>query len=75
MGATFWIKRYFVVLCGAFVIISGAQLLKGNDLSYSFIHGGIWAFITASIFVASRIYQSRKGQHCAICQDTPEMKK
>ena len=74
MGRKFWIKRFFVVLLGALILISGAQILKGNELSYSIIHGGIWALITASVFTVARIYQSRRGQHCAICQDTPEFK-
>jgi hypothetical protein len=75
MGLKFWVKRFLVVLCGAFVIICGAQMLKGNDLVYSVTQGGIWALITASVFTTARIYQSRRGQHCAICKDTPELKK
>ncbi|WP_039914239.1 hypothetical protein [Cellvibrio mixtus] len=75
MGAKFWVKRFFVVLCGAFIIICGAQILKGNSLSYSINQGGMWAFISASVFTISRIYQAGRGQYCAICKDTPEVKK
>jgi hypothetical protein len=73
MGPDFWMKRFFTVLAGAFVIILIAQMLKGHALSYSAVHSAIWAPITALIFTAARLYQSRKGQHCAICKDTPEM--
>lgn len=73
MGLTFWVKRFFVVLVGAFIFICGAQILKGNDLNYSITQGGVWALITASVFTISRIYQTRRGQHCSICKDTPEM--
>ena len=74
MGTRFWIKRFFLVLCIAFVIIAGAQILKGRDLSYSIMHAGLWSLIAATIFILARLYQSRRGQHCAICKDTPETK-
>ena len=74
MGTTFWIKRFFTVLVGAFIIICGAQMLKGHDLSYSLTQGGIWGMLTAAVFTIARYFQSRRGQHCAICKDTPEMR-
>jgi hypothetical protein len=73
MGTAFWIKRFLVVLAGAFLVICAAQMLKGHDFSYAAIQGAIWGVITATVFTVARIYQSRKGQHCAICKDTPEM--
>ena len=74
MGAKFWIQRFFTVLGGAFVIICAVQLLKGHDLSYSATQAGIWGFISASVFTAGRFFQARRGQHCALCNDTPEMR-
>jgi hypothetical protein len=71
MGTTFWIRRYVLVLVGTFVVIAGAQVLRGRALEASIIHGLIWSVVSASIFVGARIYQSRKGQHCAICNDIP----
>ena len=73
MGAAFWIKRFFTVLVGAFVVIVVAQLLKGHAAKYSATHGAIWGFVSAAVFTAARYWQSRRGQHCAICKDTPEM--
>lgn len=73
MGTTFWIKRFLTVLAGAFVVIGAAQMLKGHDLPYSVTQAAIWAAITATVFTVARFYQSRRGQHCAICKDTPEM--
>lgn len=73
MGTAFWIKRFFTVLLGAFVVICAAQLIKGHGFAYASIQGAIWGLITAVVFAAARVYQSRKGQHCAICKDTPEM--
>jgi len=73
MGAAFWIKRFFTVLLGAFAFICAAQLLKGHDFTYASTQGAIWGLIAAAVFTVARIYQSRRGQHCAICKDTPEM--
>jgi len=73
MGLRFWIKRFFIVLLGAFVIICAAQILKSHDFRYAAVQGAVWAVITASVFTVARFIQSRRGQHCAICKDTPEM--
>ena len=73
MSAAFWIKRFFTVLVGAFIVIAAAQLLKGYGVKYSAAHGAIWGFVSAAVFTAARYWQSRRGQHCAICKDTPEM--
>jgi hypothetical protein len=72
MGAAFWIRRFLVVFASTLVIITGAQMLKGHTLGYSVTQGLIWAAIASTIFTGARIYQSRRGQHCAICGDTPE---
>jgi hypothetical protein len=73
VGAAFWVRRFVVVFAGAFVVIAGVQFLKGHTLDYSVTEGLLWSVITATVFTAARIYQSRKQQHCAICRDTPEM--
>lgn len=73
MGTTFWIRRFTLVFIAACVVIACAQWLKGHTLSYSITQGLVWAAVSASVFTAARIYQSRQGQHCAICRDTPEM--
>ena len=72
MGATFWIRRFLLVFATGLAIITGAQMLKGHTLGYSVSEGLLWAAVAASIFTGGRIYQSRGGQHCAICRDTPE---
>jgi hypothetical protein len=72
MGIAFWIRRFLLVFAGALVIISGAQLAKGHTLEHSLTEGLLWSAVTAAVFVAVRIHKSRKGQHCAICADTPQ---
>ncbi|WP_308365087.1 MULTISPECIES: hypothetical protein [unclassified Microbulbifer] len=74
MGTAFWVRRFFTVLAGAFVIIFGVQMLKGYDLSYSLVQAAIWGPLSAIVFIFSRFFQARRGQHCAICKDTPEMR-
>jgi hypothetical protein len=74
LGAAFWVRRFILVWTAAFVLIAGAQALKGHDPAYALTQGLLWATISAGIFVVARLYQSRRGQHCAICRDTPEMR-
>lgn len=74
MGAAFWVKRFFVVMMGAFAIISLVQWLKGHGPAYALAQGALWGVISATVFVSGRIYQSRRGRHCSICKDTPEMR-
>ncbi|MBD3668966.1 MAG: hypothetical protein HUJ16_13445 [Kangiella sp.] len=74
MGYSLWIKRFITILTAAFIVIAGAQYLKNNDLSYALLQGAIWAPITATLFTVSRFFQAKRGQHCALCKDTPEMR-
>lgn len=74
MGTTFWVRRFIVVFIGAFAVIAAAQLLNGPTALHAVTEALVWAAISSGIFIASRIYQSRKGKHCALCRDTPEMR-
>lgn len=74
MGTAFWVKRFLVVMMGAFAIISLVQWLKGHGVDYALAQGAIWGTISATVFVSARIYQSRRGMHCSICKDTPDMR-
>lgn len=73
MGTAFWIRRFLVVFAGAFVIIAGVAVLKGHAMDESVVQGLLWGAASAALFTGSRIWQSRRGVHCAICRDTPEM--
>jgi len=73
MGSLFWIRRFVVVFLGALVVIGAGQLLQGRSLGHSLSHGLFWAFVAAGVFTAARLHQARRGQHCALCRDTPEM--
>jgi cell division protein FtsW (lipid II flippase) len=73
MKPNFWIKRFFVIFIGAFLILLVVGLFKKRSLERAIAESAVWAGLTAVVFVTARIYQSRKGQHCALCRDTPEM--
>ena len=73
MGTAFWIRRFLTVLVIAFAIICTAQFLKTDNIFYAVTQAAIWSVISAIIFTVARYFQSRRGQHCAICKDTPEM--
>jgi hypothetical protein len=71
MTAVSWAKRFAFVYVGAFLILSLAGLLRSRGLEQSLAHAAIWSPISASIFIATRLYWSRKGRHCALCCDKP----
>jgi hypothetical protein len=73
VGTAFWIRRFFTVLLLVGVIVAFAHWVKGHTFQYAITQGAIWGCISAAVFTAARIYQSRRKQHCAICKDTPEM--
>ena len=72
MGTAFWIRRFVTVFVGAFGLIAASHLVRGRGLEYALVEAGLWAPITACVFTAARLYQSRRGQHCSVCRDTPE---
>ena len=74
MGAKFWFKRFLTVLIGAFVVIGAAQMIKTHDLRYALTQASIWGIASAAVFTVARLYQSGRGQHCAVCRDIPEIR-
>ena len=74
MGTVFWLRRFTTVFALAFLVISASQwLLRGRTPADAALQGVIWAAIAATLFTATRIYKSRRGEHCALCRDTPEL--
>lgn len=73
MGTAFWIKRFAVVVAIAFAVIFAAHWLRGRGLEYAATHAAVWGVVSALVFTVARFYQARRGQHCALCKDTPEM--
>ncbi len=74
MGSVFWIKRFLIVAFAAFAVLTAVELLKGHELVQAVLFGLGWGALASALFTVTRIYRSRKGQHCAICNDIPESK-
>jgi hypothetical protein len=74
MGRMFWIKRFLIVALVATAILTAVELLKGHELVQAVLFGLGWGVLASAVFTVTRIYRSRKGQHCAICNDVPESK-
>ena len=72
MPLTFWLKRFLVVLTGTFAVLSAVSLLRGRPPAQAAGESALWAGIATIIFIATRVYRSRQGQHCELCGDTPE---
>jgi len=74
MPLSFWIKRFATVFLGAFIVLLVVGLLKERALPIAAKESALWAGIAATIFIVTRIYRSRRGQHCELCRDTPQMR-
>ena len=74
MSTGFWIKRFLTVFALAFAVIGAAQLVKGHDVAYAATQAAIWSAVAAAIFTITRLFRARRGEHCAVCNDTPEMR-
>ncbi len=74
MGYKFWIKRglcLFVVILNVLFII---ELLKQHSIEESIIFAITWSFLGTSVFIGTRLYYSRKGIECVLCNDIPSRK-
>ena len=72
MKPTFWIKRFITVFTGVFLLLFIVYLVRGRTPSTAATESALWAAISTSLFIATRLYRSRQGQHCELCGDTPE---
>jgi hypothetical protein len=72
MSFKFWFIRAIKVFSGALIILFIVGQLKGHSLQDSILFALLWAFLSTSVFIGSRIYQSRKGVACALCNDIPD---
>ena len=72
MPLSFWLKRFLIVFSGAFAVLLGVALLRSRPPAQAAAESALWAGIATSIFIATRVYRARQGQHCELCGDTPE---
>lgn len=74
MPFSFWLKRFLFVFSGVFAVLLLVALVRGRSLGQSASESALWSAITTVIFILTRLYRSRQGQHCELCRDTPEMR-
>jgi len=72
MGYKFWIIRSLKVFIGISVLLFIVELLKQHSIEESIIFAVTWSFLATMVFIGSRVYQSRKGVECALCNDTSD---
>ncbi|KAA1156129.1 hypothetical protein [Pseudoalteromonas fuliginea] len=71
MGFKFWFVRALKVFLGVAALLFIVELLKQHSVQEALIFACTWSSITTTIFICSRLYQSRKGVECALCNDIP----
>jgi hypothetical protein len=71
MGYKFWIIRAIKVFTGVLILLFSVQLLKQHSVENAIMFAITWSFLTTSVFIGHRFYQSRKGIKCVLCNDTP----
>jgi hypothetical protein len=71
MGTTFWLRRAATVFAMTASVLFVVSVLQGRGLAGSVEFTAIWATASTAVFIGARLYQSSRGQHCALCQDIP----
>lgn len=72
MGVRFWIKRFFLVAAGAFLVLLLVERLKSHGWHAAFAFSSFWALATATVFIGTRMYYASRGVACPMCKDLPE---
>lgn len=67
MKSLLWPRRFAIIFGVAFVLIAGAQLLRGRTAEAAVLHSLIWSAVSATIFVAAQAHRERRKERCAVC--------
>lgn len=73
MGLKFWLIRSIKVFSAIAALLFVVELLKQHPVLESILFALAWSFVATGIFIGSRLYQSRKGVECALCDDMPKV--
>lgn len=73
MGLRFWVPRLAAVFAIAFLIIAASQLLKGHSIEDATTHGLLWAAISSALFNATRYWNLRRCERCAVASASAEL--
>lgn len=72
MPVAFWIKRFLFIAGATATALTAIGLLKGRSFQRSIVESLVWGCCVGAIVVATRLYRSRRGEKCDMCQDIPE---
>jgi len=72
MKPSFWIRRFVLMGLGVFAVLIVAGIARGRPWPVVLADSALWAAVSSTLFVATRLYHSSRGRHCAYCGDTPE---
>lgn len=72
MGITFWVRRTIAVFVIIGAVLFAVSLLKGREAEAALVFAASWSAVSTAIFITTRLIRSRRGEHCELCQDTPQ---
>ncbi|WP_133406912.1 hypothetical protein [Parashewanella tropica] len=72
MGFKFWLVRATSVFTVVFLLLTVIYYFKGYETNQAILSAAVWSFLATSVFICTRLYHSKKGRSCAICNDTPD---
>ncbi|WP_133406512.1 hypothetical protein [Parashewanella tropica] len=72
MSLKFWFLRATKVFTVVFLLLWAVYYFKDYETYHAILAAAIWSFIATSVFICTRLYHSKNGNSCSICNDTPE---
>ena len=63
-----WLRWLLAAFAIAAPVIFLAHVLRDRPLNYAVSEALVWGGISAWIYVVGRIYNVRRGRHCALCE-------
>lgn len=72
MPFSFWIKRYLFIFALVATVLLCVYLVRGKPVATAVTEALLWAAISAAVVIATRLVRLRRGERCAMCNDSPE---
>ncbi len=72
MGIKFWFIRAVKVFLAVTALLFVIELFKQHSVQEAILFAVTWSLVSTAIFIGSRLYQSRKGIECELCNDIPK---
>ena len=72
MPLSFWIKRFLFIFSLVVASLLCVYLIRGKTVTTAVSEAVLWAAISATAVIVTRLVRLRRGEKCAMCQDSPE---